>query len=64
MSTLENTLPKPKIELFSGKYFVACGFGGIIGRSGYFLRMTHSGASRERPYQLELLRVHSASVFL
>jgi len=30
MSTLEKTLPKPKIELYSGKYFAACGLGGII----------------------------------
>jgi hypothetical protein len=31
MSKLENTLPKPKIELYSGKYFAACAFGGVIG---------------------------------
>jgi len=30
MSKLENALPKPSIELFSGKYFAACGLGGII----------------------------------
>jgi len=30
MSTLEKALPKPKIELYSGKYFAACGLGGII----------------------------------
>ncbi|TVY93101.1 Mitochondrial phosphate carrier protein [Lachnellula willkommii] len=30
MSVLEKTLPKPKIELYSGKYFAACGLGGII----------------------------------
>jgi len=30
MSTLENALPKPKIEVYSGKYFAACGLGGII----------------------------------
>ncbi|KAF4626409.1 hypothetical protein G7Y89_g11755 [Cudoniella acicularis] len=30
MSTLEKALPKPGIELYSGKYFLACGFGGII----------------------------------
>jgi len=30
MSTLDKALPKPKIELYSGKYFLACGFGGII----------------------------------
>jgi hypothetical protein len=33
MSTLENALPKPKIELYSGKYFAACGLGGIIGEA-------------------------------
>jgi solute carrier family 25 phosphate transporter 3 len=31
MSALEKTLPKPKIELYSGKYFAACALGGIIG---------------------------------
>ncbi|KAH9205047.1 mitochondrial phosphate carrier protein [Leptodontidium sp. 2 PMI_412] len=30
MSTLEKALPKPKIELYSGQYFLACGLGGII----------------------------------
>lgn len=31
MTTLEKALPKPpKIELYSGKYFLACGVGGII----------------------------------
>jgi len=30
MSTLEKSLPKPSIELYSGKYFLACGIGGII----------------------------------
>jgi len=30
MSGLEKALPKPKIELYSGKYFMACGLGGII----------------------------------
>ena len=30
-TTLEKALPKPKIELYSGKYFLACGVGGIIG---------------------------------
>jgi len=30
MSTLEKTIPKPRIELYSGKYFAACGLGGII----------------------------------
>jgi solute carrier family 25 phosphate transporter 3 len=31
-STIEKALPpKPKIELYSGKYFLACGFGGIVG---------------------------------
>jgi len=30
MSTLEKTLPKPKIELYSGNYFAACMLGGII----------------------------------
>ncbi|RDW65324.1 hypothetical protein BP5796_10016 [Coleophoma crateriformis] len=30
MSTLEKTMPKPGIELYSGKYFAACGLGGII----------------------------------
>lgn len=33
MSTLEKALPKPGIELYSGKYFLACGLGGIIGSS-------------------------------
>ena len=32
MSALENVLPRPKIELYSGKFFLACGLGGIIGR--------------------------------
>jgi hypothetical protein len=31
MSSLEKALPNPKIELYSGKYFAACGLGGIIG---------------------------------
>jgi hypothetical protein len=31
MSKLENALPKPRIELYSGKYFAACAIGGIIG---------------------------------
>ena len=31
MSALEKTLPKPKIELYSGKYFAACALGGVIG---------------------------------
>jgi hypothetical protein len=31
MSLLDKTLPKPKIELYSGKYFAACTLGGIIG---------------------------------
>lgn len=32
MSTsIEKALPKPGIELYSGKYFAACGLGGIIG---------------------------------
>jgi len=30
MSALEKTLPQPKIELYSGKYFAACALGGII----------------------------------
>lgn len=30
MATLDKTLPKPSIELYSGKYFAACGLGGII----------------------------------
>ncbi|CAG8980324.1 hypothetical protein HYALB_00012686 [Hymenoscyphus albidus] len=30
MSKIENVLPKPKIELYSGKYFGACMLGGII----------------------------------
>jgi len=30
MSSLEKTFPKPGIELYSGKYFAACGLGGII----------------------------------
>jgi hypothetical protein len=32
MSKINNVLPKPKIELYSGNYFLACGFGGIIGK--------------------------------
>ena len=31
MSKIENALPKPKIELYSGKYFAACAVGGVIG---------------------------------
>jgi hypothetical protein len=31
MSSLEKAFPKPKIEQYSGKYFAACGLGGIIG---------------------------------
>lgn len=31
MPSLEKALPQPKIELYSGKYFAACGLGGIIG---------------------------------
>lgn len=31
MSKIENALSKPKIELYSGKYFAACAIGGIIG---------------------------------
>lgn len=46
MSALENALPNPKIELYSGKYFVACGLGGIIGGSNLFFMTAHSGASR------------------
>lgn len=34
-ATLEKTLPKPHIELYSGKYFAACGLGGIIGMYSY-----------------------------
>lgn len=30
MSRLEKMLPTPKIELYSGEYFAACGLGGII----------------------------------
>ncbi|KAK6606130.1 mitochondrial phosphate carrier protein 2 [Botrytis cinerea] len=30
MPSLEKALPQPKIELYSGKYFAACGLGGII----------------------------------
>jgi len=30
MSTIDKVLPQPKIELYSGKYFAACGLGGII----------------------------------
>ena len=33
MSKIENALPKPKIELYSGKYFAACAVGGVIGIS-------------------------------
>ena len=31
MSKIQDALPKPKIELYSGQYFAACGLGGIIG---------------------------------
>lgn len=30
MSGIEKVLPQPKMELYSGKYFAACGLGGII----------------------------------
>jgi hypothetical protein len=30
-SQLEKVLPKPKIEMYSGSYFLACGLGGIVG---------------------------------
>jgi len=30
MASIEKSLHKPKIELYSGKYFAACGLGGII----------------------------------
>ncbi|KAI9731252.1 MAG: hypothetical protein M1818_007877 [Claussenomyces sp. TS43310] len=30
MAAIEKVLPKPKIEPYSGKYFVACGLGGIV----------------------------------
>jgi len=30
MSKIEGTIPKPGIELYSGKYFAACGLGGIL----------------------------------
>ena len=35
MSSLEKAFPKPGIELYSGKYFAACGLGGIIGSYKY-----------------------------
>jgi hypothetical protein len=38
MSSLDKTLPRPSIELYSGKYFAACGLGGIIGMSDSFSR--------------------------
>jgi hypothetical protein len=31
MAAIEKALPQPKIELYSGKYFAACGLGGIVG---------------------------------
>jgi hypothetical protein len=31
MASLDKSFPKPGIELYSGKYFAACGLGGIIG---------------------------------
>jgi solute carrier family 25 phosphate transporter 3 len=31
MASIDKALPKPGIELYSGKYFAACGLGGIIG---------------------------------
>lgn len=52
MSILEKTLPKPKIELYSGKYFAACGFGGIIGGCTQFnscsITLTNTPASSLR----------------
>lgn len=34
-SSIKEAMPnsKPGIELYSGKYFAACGLGGIIGKS-------------------------------
>jgi hypothetical protein len=45
MSTVEKALPKPKIELYSGKYFAACGLGGIIGRHAHFFIPAFTGIS-------------------
>lgn len=43
-STLDKALPKPpKIELYSGKYFLACGIGGIIGMQNIFEYMRFPG---------------------
>jgi hypothetical protein len=36
MAALEKALPQPKIELYSGKYFAACGLGGIVGMYACF----------------------------
>lgn len=30
-SAVEKVLPKPKIEMYSGAYFLACGLGGVVG---------------------------------
>lgn len=31
--SMHGSLPQPGIELYSGKYFAACGLGGILGVS-------------------------------
>jgi hypothetical protein len=64
MSALENALPKPKIELYSGKYFVACGLGGIIGSSNSFLKTTYSEASELIQHQSKLSAQYFISVSL
>jgi hypothetical protein len=53
MSTLEKALPKPNIELYSGKYFAACGLGGIIGRFSPSHYGT-LGSFKRNTYQLDL----------
>ena len=42
MSNLEKSMTKPSIEPYSGKYFAACGLGGIIGVSDLFFVPEHS----------------------
>lgn len=36
-TAVEKVLPKPKIEMYSGSYFLACGLGGIVG--SFLLRL-------------------------
>lgn len=57
MSTLEKSLPKPMIELYSGKYFAACGLGGIIGEPRFFHMTAISEALGETLCKLELSKM-------